>query len=524
MNDGSTAAYARVYAEQQPRLVAYARSLTRNSWTADDIVAEAHFRVWRRLSAGHEIDNVPAYLMTTVRRLATAAGGAGRETPQDPQADERAEAGAHGHDPAERVSSVDLLTRVLGELPERWVKALWLAEAEGQPLAAIGPQLGTREGATAVLLHRAREGMRQAFLRTQTGAPDDPACQVHWARMPAYVRGNATARQSERLLGHVDACDDCRERLALLMQTNSKLPALVGPALLVFVVGGAGRWLLSGAAGAAGAASAAGAAVGTASGAGAGSGASAGGSGAASAGAAGGHGGGLLHGVKLKSAVAGGAKTPVAVAAGAAVAGAVAICIALGSVDAGPVTVDKGARQTPVAQEPVAQPEKDGESAAPGTAEGEQAPRDGSAASDVPVLASYDVDDSGQGASTPVPVPPPIPTPIPTPEPSDPGTPAPEPTSPEPTSPEPSTPEPSAPEPTSPEPTSPEPTTPVDEPTDPTPSTPPTDDCGDENGNGNGAEIGNRDENGDRTGQNQPVGDAAPGQTAPAQTAPAPAA
>lgn len=131
--------------------------------------------------------------MTTVRNLATAAAGtAVRETPRDPHSDERVVVPAQGTpaqapgggDPAEQVSSVDLLVRVLGQLPERWVKALWLAEAEGQPLAAIGPQVGTKEGATAVLLHRAREGMRQAYLRVQAGAPDDPACQVHWARMP----------------------------------------------------------------------------------------------------------------------------------------------------------------------------------------------------------------------------------------------------------------------------------------------------------------------------------------------------
>ncbi|WRZ20898.1 sigma-70 family RNA polymerase sigma factor [Streptomyces sp. NBC_00243] len=124
MNDGPTAAYARLYEEQQPRLVAYARSLTRNSWTAEDLVAEAHFRVWRRLSAGHEIDNVPAYLMTTVRHLATAAGSAVRETPRDPQVPEQAGIGAQREndssaDPAEQVSSVDLLVRVLGQLPER---------------------------------------------------------------------------------------------------------------------------------------------------------------------------------------------------------------------------------------------------------------------------------------------------------------------------------------------------------------------------------------------------------------------
>src|ERR1041385_1875828 len=130
LSSSATAAYARVYEEQQPRLVAYARSLTRNAWTAEDLVAEAHFRVWRRLSAGHEIDNVPAYLMTTVRHLAATVGSnAARETPQDPQDPQRrservVSQGRHVDDPAEQVSSVDLLVRVLGQLPDRWVKAL----------------------------------------------------------------------------------------------------------------------------------------------------------------------------------------------------------------------------------------------------------------------------------------------------------------------------------------------------------------------------------------------------------------
>lgn len=315
----STADYARIYEEQQPRLVAYARSLTRNVHTAEDLVAEAHFRVWRRLAAGHGIDNVPAYLMTTVRHLASAAGSAVRETPQDPQAGEQAEAGRHGDDPAEHVSSVDMVVRVLGQLPERWVKALWLAEAEGQPLAAIGPQLGTKEGATAVLLHRAREGMRLAFLKAQTGAPDDPACQVHWARMPAYVRGSATARQSERVLGHVDACDDCRARLAALMSANNRLPALVGPALLVFAVGGTGKFLLGFA--------------GTAT-------------------AFGGSGGGLLDG--MRHSAVGGSKA--AAAAGAVVVGAAAVFLVLGPFESGSIPAQRGpVAEAPIAQVPVAE-------------------------------------------------------------------------------------------------------------------------------------------------------------------------
>ncbi|MGW7418182.1 sigma factor, partial [Streptomyces sp. NPDC054863] len=264
----AAASYAQIYEEQQPQLVAYARSLTGNPWLAEDLVAEAHFRVWRRLSAGHSIDNVPAYLTTTVRNLAATVGRNTRETPQDPQdaqgpwgAGSVAATGAD-HDPGTRIASVDLLARVLGQLPERWVKALWLAEAEGQPLEAVARGVGTGRGATAVLLHRAREGMRQAFLRAHPGTPNDPACDAYWERIPAHVRGVDSERQSDKLQRHLDDCADCRDRLAVLMQANTRLPALVGPALLIFVLGGAAKFLVPAAGGAAAASASTSAVVG----------------------------------------------------------------------------------------------------------------------------------------------------------------------------------------------------------------------------------------------------------------------
>ncbi|MFF0017071.1 sigma-70 family RNA polymerase sigma factor [Streptomyces sp. NPDC005374] len=347
----ATAAYVRIYEEEQPRLVAYARSLTRNTWAAEDLVSEAHFRVWRRLSAGHEIDNVPAYLMTTVRHLASSVASATHETPRDPQVPEQAFGSPVRHaddpaDPAEQVSSTDLLVRVLGELPERWVQALWLADAEGQPLESVGRQIGAKQGATAVLLHRAREGMRQAFLRSQTEAPDDPACEVHWVRMPAYVRGNATPRQSERLLAHVDTCDGCRGRLAVLIRANNRLPALVGPALLVFVVGGGGtgKFLASLTAGSVGAAGSAGS--------------------AGSLGSGGVFGSGGAHGL-LRTARAAGPKTKAVLASGTAAAAAVAIVIALG-VNESPATATVPGR-APVAQAPAAGPSTGTAGEQPGT-------------------------------------------------------------------------------------------------------------------------------------------------------------
>ncbi|MFD4504514.1 sigma-70 family RNA polymerase sigma factor [Streptomyces sp. NPDC058457] len=487
MHDGSSAvisatAYARIYEEQQPRLVAYARSLTRNAWLAEDLVAEAHFRVWRRLAEGHGIDNVSAYLTTTVRHLAYAANGAPRETPRDPHDDEQAESGRHGDDPAEQVSSVDLLVRVLAQLPERWVKALWLAEAEGQPLAQIGPQLGTKEGATAVLLHRAREGMRQAFLRTQTGAPDDPACQVHWSRMPAYVRGAATERQSDRLLGHVDTCEDCRTRLAALMSANDRLPALVGPALLVFAVGGtAGKFLLT--------LTAAGASAGAHAGGGA---------------------SGLLHGVRQATGV-GGTKAPLAVAAGAMAAGAAALVLILGPGQSASVpaqrapVADAPVTQMPVAEQP-AVPDGTQPTVTPGQDGGEpvrqQAADDEGADAVVsrtepePTPTTQPPSDSGgstadpggqspggdgDGSSAPPaptePTPPSVPT-VPDPTPPAPPT--------EPTPPTDPTP------PADPAPVDPPPVAdPAPVPADPDPATPPDDDCPPRHGNGGGGGGGN---------------------------------
>ncbi|MFE0102352.1 sigma factor [Streptomyces sp. NPDC059009] len=355
MTDGpaaapATASYARIYEAEQHRLLAYARSLTGSPWVADDLVAEAHFRVWRRLAAGHEIENVPAYLMTTVRHLASAVGrSAARETPHDPQAAEPVErVSVHGHhddaaDPATRLGSVDLLARVLDQLPERWVQALWLAEAEGQPLEAVGRRIGAGRGATAVLLHRAREGMRQAFLRAHPGTPDDPACEPHWERMPGHIRGETTAAQSERLVTHLDGCADCRSRLALLTRANNRLPALAGPALLIFVLGGAGKFLVPVmAAGAAGAA-ASGSAGST------GSAGSAGSAGAASAG----HGGplnavaqgvrGARHGIRHVLTAGGKLSVAVGGAVGVSVAGAaVAAGLVLGGLgDAAPASSEQ---------------------------------------------------------------------------------------------------------------------------------------------------------------------------------------
>ncbi|TDU02722.1 RNA polymerase sigma factor (sigma-70 family) [Streptomyces sp. 846.5] len=238
-------AYTRTYQEHHSRLVAYARTLTGDAWLAEDLTAEAHFRVWRRISAGHRVDHIPGYLAATIRNLAVDLGHAPKELPQGDELERlRPTETTTTPVPQEGAYAV-MLAGALKQLPHRWVRALWLSEVEDWSLEAVGDDLGTNRNATAVLLHRAREGLRQAFLRAQPGAPGEADCAEHWERMPAHVRGTSSARQDRALRAHADGCPDCRARLALLERANHRLPALVGPALLLaFAGGGAARYLV----------------------------------------------------------------------------------------------------------------------------------------------------------------------------------------------------------------------------------------------------------------------------------------
>lgn len=258
------AAYTRVYEEHNARLVAYAITLTGNPSTAEDLVAEAHFRVWRRISAGHAVENVPAYLATTIRNLAHTLRRATAEIPL-PTGTPEAEAqfgrpgvASGADDLSQQVAHVDFVTRLLKDLPERWVQALWLSEVEDLPLEAVGQRIGANSNATAVLLNRAREGLRQAFLRGYPGTPAAEACAKHWQKMPSLVRGSLSARQTDSLRAHAEQCDDCQARMAALQQVNLRLPALLGPALLALGLGGGALRVLGAGAAVGGAAKTAG--------------------------------------------------------------------------------------------------------------------------------------------------------------------------------------------------------------------------------------------------------------------------
>ncbi|MFI0774421.1 RNA polymerase sigma factor [Streptomyces sp. NPDC021212] len=233
------AAYTRLYESEYPRLVGYARTLTGNPWTAGDLVAEAHFRIWRRLREGEPIDAdaAPGELTSAVRGLAVASVNWG---------------------PPQQASLLEPLIRVLGELPQRWVAALWLAEAEALPPEEAARRTRTSAEAAAALVERARESLRHEFLRAHPGTPVSAACGGHWDGLPGHVLGTDDPHQAEQIAVHIDGCPDCRTRMERLVAADGRLAALTGPALLALYDRGtapylrplaaAGGWATTGAA------------------------------------------------------------------------------------------------------------------------------------------------------------------------------------------------------------------------------------------------------------------------------------
>lgn len=328
---GDDSAYEELYRRHAAAVRRYARGCCRDRHTAEDLTGEVFARTLQAIRGGSGPDAaVRAYLLTTVRRVAaswgssakreqlvddfavfavTSAGAAAAEGTQEPAADVRA------MQEAER----SLAIQAFRTLPERWQAVLWHTAVEEESPSKIAPLLGLTANATAVLAHRAREGLRQAYLQAHVSSSltAEGACARYADRLGAHARGGLRMRADRELRKHLEECAKCRLAAAELADVNAALKGL----LPVAVVG----WF-----GAAYAAKAAGVAAGGA--------AAGAGAGAVAAAASGGSGGGAAAGAG-GAAAAEGAAAPVkiAVAAGLALAAAGAVvAIALTGDDSTP--------------------------------------------------------------------------------------------------------------------------------------------------------------------------------------------
>ncbi|QIK07975.1 sigma-70 family RNA polymerase sigma factor [Streptomyces sp. ID38640] len=316
---GDDSAYEEMYRRHAAAVRRYARSCCRDVHTAEDLTGEVFARTLQAVRGGAGPETaVRAYLLTTVRRVAASWAQTARreQLVEDFAVFAVASADVSGDDAtldlgadvrAMQEAERSMAVRAFRSLPERYQTVLWHTTVEDESPSEVAPLLGLTANATAVLAHRAREGLKQAYLQAHVSqsltAGGD--CARYADRLGAYARGGLRMRAERGLRKHLDACPRCRLAALEVADVNQRIGALLPVAFL--------GWLAAGYAVKTAVAGAAGVAAGAAAAAGSGGSGATGGSGGAAVGK--GLGGTVKAGIGIGAAVVAGAALSLALTA-----------------------------------------------------------------------------------------------------------------------------------------------------------------------------------------------------------------
>jgi RNA polymerase sigma factor (sigma-70 family) len=348
---GDTEASEELYRRHAGHVRRYARGCCRDADTADDLTNEVFAATLQAMRGGAGPQSaVRAYLLTSVRRVAAAwakttkrehlvedfavfaVSSAGASASEDDTLDLGADVRAM-HE-AEQSMAV----QAFRSLPERWQTVLWHTTVEESSPQEVAPLLGLTPNATAVLAHRAREGLKQAYLQAHVSQSLTAVggCAQHADRLGAFARGGLRSRAERGLRQHLAECARCQAAALEVKDLNQHIRTVLPIAVIGWFAAG---YSLKGAGVVAGAGGAAAAATGKAAGGSATSGSAAGGGAAAE---------GL--GAPVKAGIA-------AAVAAAVIATALALALMGGATPEEPPLSDKPPAAAPAPDEPEPEPE-----------------------------------------------------------------------------------------------------------------------------------------------------------------------
>nr|MCW2727776.1 polymerase subunit sigma [Aeromicrobium sp.] len=237
---GHQEAYAALFARYSYAAHRLARHLGQKE-DSDDVVSEAFAQVLDLLGRGKGPDRAfRAYLFTTVRNeCARRAKARKRVIPTDDiaQIDKPVAFGDGQMDAFERSA----VRAAYESLPQRWQKVLWALDVEGRKPHELADILDMSPNSVSALVYRARAGLREAYLQQhiKDERPDDShTCLQHRAKMSAFVRRTASARDQERIFAHLESCSECMAIYLDLQEVNREVGSIVAPAAVAVAAAG----------------------------------------------------------------------------------------------------------------------------------------------------------------------------------------------------------------------------------------------------------------------------------------------
>lgn len=228
---GDSASYGVLYERHLLAAKRAAACLVRTPAEREDLVADAFTRVLRALrEGGGPNEGFRAYLLVTMRNAAisTSRGASVSLYADVPET----YLPRPGGDPVVHRWDAMTAAAAFASLPERWRTVLWHTEVEEETPAEIAPLLGMRPNGVAALAYRAREGLRQAYLRAHLADVEGRECRATVSKLAGWVRRSVPVPLGHKITRHLAVCSDCRARADTLTRVNEELRASVAPVLL----------------------------------------------------------------------------------------------------------------------------------------------------------------------------------------------------------------------------------------------------------------------------------------------------
>jgi RNA polymerase sigma factor (sigma-70 family) len=228
---GNSASYGVLYERHLAAAKRAAACLAHTPAEREDLVADAFTRVLRALrEGGGPNEGFRAYLLVTMRNAAISSSrGASVSLYADVPETFMPRPGG---DPVVHRWEAMTAAAAFASLPERWRTVLWHTEVEEETPAEIAPLLGMRPNGVAALAYRAREGLRQAYLRAHLPDVESRECRATVSKLAGWVRRSLPVPLGRKITRHLAVCSDCRVRADTLTRVNEELRASVAPALL----------------------------------------------------------------------------------------------------------------------------------------------------------------------------------------------------------------------------------------------------------------------------------------------------
>ena len=147
------------------KLFRLALRITLNREESEDIVQDTLIKVWNSRDRWQQLDSIEAYSLTVARNLSLDRIKK-MENQNGSLEDEKTERLDASSNPSERMiqkDKLDIVKRMIDELPEKQRSCIQLRDIEGKAYKDIAQILGITEEQVKINIFRARQTIKQRF-------------------------------------------------------------------------------------------------------------------------------------------------------------------------------------------------------------------------------------------------------------------------------------------------------------------------------------------------------------------------